>query len=1039
MRSTNKRPVPRRLMCGRLAALALLAVASGASAQDFTDGRPPQEWRVRRTTVKASGSTGERPAPLHGLSTGPVTAILGGPRGTEVVAVDFPGGVAAPGGSSAEAGAQAFLETHLAALAPSVPFSELRIRKMPYSCETAPSFEGKGGATVIFERVVDGRPVIGGSLAVRVEGDGTVVGVYNSLAPVEKHVLRPTDLNGRFRQVPALKSGRRVPFAQLVRDPRRRKAILLEAAPVLVPLRQGSAGGFLEARHAKWSGPGSELMSGFVLADGTVLGAAVVPATRRDKTVPLVHLDKRTKLPTFVSYRPRGGQAVSAVGVFGNPAEIAFRFLEENPEVFRSGAARCGFEVLDVTESPASPRITFVKMGQLIAGRRVFGGELVFEIEGGNRIQTIQGHTLGHGRFPLVPALGPEVARAAAEAQLAASLQGAPAPDRARAKDVPISTELAIFPGELVAAQGLLKPLRTRLAYHTRTLLHGLFVDAITGDVLYGYSRMPGVRIVRDAAGRTILEKPLFTEVSRDEVTTTPGTALSPDAAAAVPALAAVNGFYAAHGWNGRDGRGADWVTNVNVNLFGCPNAVAVPLDEETYFCTGMAVPDVVAHELTHTVVGNSSELVYADESGALNESYSDVMGNITFPDVAAPGAAPGWLLGEGSAAGPIRNMAAPATFVPAQPATYALYASRSDLGCSPFDLPGLFCDFGGVHTNSGITNLAHVLMSDGGAVAGLGGMGRQRVRMIAFDVLTRRLSRLSRLIDSALATRASCDTLLALGATDLTGAPFRQIDCDQIPGAFATVGLEPDLVSNWLPPVAAFAGIIPRMTGEVTNNACPVTDLILQQNTPAGQVESQALVVGPGAPLTTGYFGLETATIATTAPPIGTLGKGHVISWTSVFGQQPQIGSAVLAPPPAGAGNCAAGGLVRETRTSGVATSPGIPFVGGAGTLVTGNAASAMNPACTLVRADVEIVDGSGNSLAGPGTAPTWSEVVYIAFVPVTLTRTATITAQPPGLAGGAFNLSAPVAWSYSVGLADVKWRLVYLVGKPAGVTCTP
>jgi hypothetical protein len=36
---------------------------------------------------------------------------------------------------------------------------------------------------------------------------------------------------------------------------------------------------------------------------------------------------------------------------------------------------------------------------------------------------------------------------------------------------------------------------------------------------------------------------------------------------------------------------------------------------------------DVVAHELTHGVTDYSSDLIYANESGALNEAFSDIMG----------------------------------------------------------------------------------------------------------------------------------------------------------------------------------------------------------------------------------------------------------------------------------------------------------------------------------------------------------------------------------------------------------------------------
>ena len=38
---------------------------------------------------------------------------------------------------------------------------------------------------------------------------------------------------------------------------------------------------------------------------------------------------------------------------------------------------------------------------------------------------------------------------------------------------------------------------------------------------------------------------------------------------------------------------------------------------------------DIVAHELAHGVTAYSANLIYANESGALNESFSDIFGNV--------------------------------------------------------------------------------------------------------------------------------------------------------------------------------------------------------------------------------------------------------------------------------------------------------------------------------------------------------------------------------------------------------------------------
>jgi len=113
---------------------------------------------------------------------------------------------------------------------------------------------------------------------------------------------------------------------------------------------------------------------------------------------------------------------------------------------------------------------------------------------------------------------------------------------------------------------------------------------------------------------------------------------------------------------------------------------------------------DVVGHELSHGVTERTSGLIYSGESGALNEAISDIFGSMVDRQEGATGADI-WYIGEdiytptipGDA---LRNMADPAQF-----GDIDFYADRYT-GTS---------DNGGVHTNSGIANLAFQLLTDGG------------------------------------------------------------------------------------------------------------------------------------------------------------------------------------------------------------------------------------------------------------------------------------------------------------------------------------
>lgn len=127
---------------------------------------------------------------------------------------------------------------------------------------------------------------------------------------------------------------------------------------------------------------------------------------------------------------------------------------------------------------------------------------------------------------------------------------------------------------------------------------------------------------------------------------------------------------------------------------------------------------DVVAHELTHGVTEFTSNLIYENESGALNEAFSDMLGNSTEFFAAAggrdPAGSPDWLIGEdisliADAEQGLRNMADPRE--DDDPDHYSEFVVTS-------------ADSGGVHTNSGIPNHAYYLAVNGGRNAGCDSTG---------------------------------------------------------------------------------------------------------------------------------------------------------------------------------------------------------------------------------------------------------------------------------------------------------------------------
>ncbi|MFZ5902164.1 MAG: M4 family metallopeptidase [Chloroflexota bacterium] len=116
---------------------------------------------------------------------------------------------------------------------------------------------------------------------------------------------------------------------------------------------------------------------------------------------------------------------------------------------------------------------------------------------------------------------------------------------------------------------------------------------------------------------------------------------------------------------------------------------------------------DVVAHEYTHGVTQYESGLFYYYQSGAINESFSDLWGEAVDQNNGAGNDSADvlWIIGEDATGlGGIRNMKSPTAFGDPDMMTSAYYYSGPSTN-----------DNGGVHTNSGVNNKAVYLMVDGG------------------------------------------------------------------------------------------------------------------------------------------------------------------------------------------------------------------------------------------------------------------------------------------------------------------------------------
>ena len=83
--------------------------------------------------------------------------------------------------------------------------------------------------------------------------------------------------------------------------------------------------------------------------------------------------------------------------------------------------------------------------------------------------------------------------------------------------------------------------------------------------------------------------------------------------------------FRNAFGRDSYDGRGHRMNTVNNDPTIACPNANWN--GTTTNYCNGVTSDDTVAHEWAHAYTEHTSNLIYQFQSGALNESYSDIWG----------------------------------------------------------------------------------------------------------------------------------------------------------------------------------------------------------------------------------------------------------------------------------------------------------------------------------------------------------------------------------------------------------------------------
>jgi Zn-dependent metalloprotease len=395
------------------------------------------------------------------------------------------------------------------------------------------------------------------------------------------------------------------------------------------------------------------------------------------------------------------------------------------------------------------------------------------------------------------------------------------------------------------------------------------FIDAHTGDRILSYDNLKTTSL-SDADKRT--------HDMRNG--TSYSAAVVADSSDAVANAAHVHAGYALdyyltrHNRDSFDGNGTlvrsyvHYSTNfVNATWNG---SVLTFGDGDNVKSAPLVVLDVVAHEFTHGVTDFSADLIYQNESGALNEASSDILAAAV--EFHVEGLTDGtFLVGEDC------WLAAPALRFMHNPTQDGKSREHYSTRYTGFE------DNGGVHMNSGIANLFFYLLSQGGQhpnpahrVAPVTGIGIQPAADIWYRALTQYMTSSTNF--------AGARTATINAATDLFGATSDQV-C-QVKNAWAEVGVGASCSAAPPPPpppspvlqngvpvtgLSASTGTMLMFTMDVPAGA---SNLVFQISGGTGDAD---LYVRFGAPPTTSTYNCrpyldgnnETCTVA--APSAGT------------------------------------------------------------------------------------------------------------------------------------------------------------------------
>lgn len=458
------------------------------------------------------------------------------------------------------------------------------------------------------------------------------------------------------------------------------------------------------------------------------------------------------------------GEALASGAPDGStPGVAARRFVTDRATQFGLRAPRTTLSVTSSQEGVAGGDV--VRLQQKIDGLPVMGGQFVVTLDAAGDVQSAAGEAAVDATVDTSG--GVSAAAAGATAVTAVAKHAQVAEDSLRV----VSASREVFDPRLLEVDD---PFGTRTVWvvevrGTLDVGRKVVVDAATGTVVLAFDVVHAAknRTVCDAnnsAGHYPCTSPVWTESSQ------PANSDLDVRRAFEFAGDTYDFFWSRFGRDSLNGAGMPLKSTVDY----CPDSSNCPYENAFWDGAQMvygdkyaSADDVVGHELAHGVTEFTSHLFYFAQSGAINESMSDIFGEFVDQTNGAGNDAPSrkWLLGEDLPGGALRNMKNP-------PATYQPDRMRSRYYWKDYR------DEEGVHMNSGVGNKAAYLMTAGGTFNGqrISAIGLTKTARLFYTTNSTMLTSASNYADLARGLRQACTALVSGGVDGFVPANCTQV-----------------------------------------------------------------------------------------------------------------------------------------------------------------------------------------------------------------------------------------------------------------------